>query len=147
VIATVLIVVAGQAWQGRSPGGPSATESRDRLNGVLVDTFSRLGTEPEREARDRGPLTCGLPGGAEGESYFLDKFAGPAPDDIERAVADVRAMWEGLGFEVSERDIAPVLVLSARTPDGGGVYLFVGPDEVTGDGESACGVATDHDAD
>lgn len=66
-------------------------------------------------------------------------------DDIGKAVADVRAMWEELGFEVDERDIAAVTMLSARAPDGGGVYFSVGPDGTIADGESACGVPTDRD--
>ena len=148
VAAIAILAVTGAAvalsqhGKGDSMDGPTAARSRDQLNEVLLDTAARIGIDVTAADEPAGPLTCILPGGGTGESYFLQKVQGPVIEDVDGALATVRAMWEDLGYTVSDRAILSARGLSADTTDGGSVYILTGPGGTFLDGEAACTPAT-----
>lgn len=137
VLAGILVVNRLTREDGEM-GDVTASGSRDELDRVLVDTAARLGLEMDPEPAREVPVTCSRPGGGSGESYFLQGLYGPTIDDVDGALAAVRAMWEDLGYQVSDRAIEPARGLSATTTDGGSIYILTGPGGTVIAGESAC---------
>lgn len=140
ISAVVIIFVVGvQAYQNRPYEGVSAYQSREQLQGVLMNTFTLLGVEARSREEGYGPVSCGEPTGPRLESYSLNRLEGRAAANFEDHINEVVKMWEanGLAIEYDTHEDS-VRTIMASNADRGSVYISLSPTSTRGGGSSAC---------